>query len=112
MFERGGTALTPTETKILGSAFILHGKTDERILADIDLADKIVEARARLSLGGSNAAMNPNENIDTEVGNNSDLNFEQERKEAIEKIQSGKYDAKKVAAIFKSITHRDLNEQQ
>lgn len=59
MFDRGGTALTPTEQSILGSAFILHGKTDQQILEDIGTADSLVESKARLALGGANAARSP-----------------------------------------------------
>jgi hypothetical protein len=56
MFERGGTALTPTEEHILGNAFVLEGKSDDQILEDISFADKLVETKARLALGGANAA--------------------------------------------------------
>lgn len=59
MFERGGTALTPTEENILGSAFVLKGKNDAQILEDIRLADALVEEKAKLALGGSNAANSP-----------------------------------------------------
>ena len=49
----------------------------------------------------------PGMNDQMAKGNN--LNLEQERQEAIKKIQSGKYDAKKVADIFRSRTGQELN---
>lgn len=56
MFERGGTALTDTERDILGSAFMLHGKSDDQIINDIGYADSLVEAKSKIALGGSDAA--------------------------------------------------------
>lgn len=56
MFERGGKALTPTEQSIVGQAFVLKGKSNERILQDIAAADEIIDSKARYILGGANAA--------------------------------------------------------
>lgn len=109
MFDRGGTALTPTETKILGAPFILHGKSDEQILEDIGTADSLLETKARLALGGSNAAMSPIPGMNQpQPEPESGINIEQERQEAIQRIQNGKYNADKVASIFKQRTGQDL----
>lgn len=64
MFERGGKALTPTEESIVGRAFIVEGKSDEQIIEDIMDADAIIEEKARLTLGGMNAAIEINPEVD------------------------------------------------
>ena len=56
MFERGGTALTPTEENILGAAFRLRGKSDNQIIEDIEIADALIQKKSEIALGGANAA--------------------------------------------------------
>lgn len=62
MFERGGKALTPAEISIVGQAFVLKGKSDDQIIADIDAADDILEAKVGLVTGGANAIDQPQPN--------------------------------------------------
>lgn len=110
MFERGGTALTPTEESILGSAFVLEGKSDEQILEDISLADTLVEEKAKLALGGANAAMSPIPGMNLQLGsqqNGGGVNVEQERQYAMEAIKRGAPEAK-VRDRFRANTGQEL----
>ena len=55
MFDISGATLTDNEEAVLGNAFKFAGKSDEQIIADIETADDLVEAKAKLALGGMNA---------------------------------------------------------
>lgn len=68
MFERSGATLTTNEESVLGNAFKLEGKSDDQIIADIESADALVEAKARLILGGANAARSPIPGMRNSVG--------------------------------------------
>lgn len=55
MFDISGATLTDNEEAVLGNAFKFAGKSDEQIIKDIEDADDLVEAKAKLALGGMNA---------------------------------------------------------
>ena len=68
MFDISGATLTDNEEAVLGNAFTYEGKSDEQIIADIETADNLVEAKAKLALGGANAGKQminglPNDNV-------------------------------------------------
>lgn len=56
MFDISGATLTDNEEAVLGNAFLFEGKSDEQIMADIESADDLMEAKAKVALGGANAA--------------------------------------------------------
>jgi bacteriocin-like protein len=56
VFGEGGKQLTPFEAKVVMALITPTGKRDEQIVTDLDEAVKIINSKARLALGGANAA--------------------------------------------------------
>jgi len=59
VFGEGGKQLTPYEGKIVNALISPVGKSDDQYVSDVDEALKLVNAKADLIKGGSNAAKSP-----------------------------------------------------
>lgn len=101
-------SLMPTIVNITSGDYDVINKKLDTFNNEFDLARQRV-------LGGSQFETNrnispiPGMNNPQPQANNG--NIELERQQALQKIQSGKYDAKKVADLFRSRTGQELNGQ-